>query len=94
MTLPGFTAEAALYGGTGIYRASSSDRAGPHVGYTAQLLRTLEQERAVRRKFCLYLCLPRCLQLPTGTGDYVEVCYYPCEPTCFYDWGPWGYYGG
>jgi hypothetical protein len=90
MTLPGFTAEAAFYSASGLYRASSSDEAGPHVAYTAQLLTTLEHERAVRRVYCFYPC--RCIPIPTGTGDYY--CYYPCELTCLYYWGPWGYYGG
>jgi hypothetical protein len=80
MTLPGFTAEAALYSDAGLYRASSSGRAGPHVGYTAQLLTTLEQERAVR---CFYPCDLICNR---------TYCYYPCRQICF--WGPWGYYGG
>ena len=50
MTLPSFTAEAAVYSARGLYRASGSVEAGPHVAYTAQQLATVDFKAGVLKK--------------------------------------------
>jgi hypothetical protein len=87
MALPSFTAEAAVYSARGLYRASGSVEAGPHVAYTAQQLATVAFKAGVLKKWCIYPCPERCFDFPDGTGGDVWFCHYPCEPTtCLWYW--------